>query len=114
MFISNTVFLNLRELVDEIQKFDAKDAQNTDALEKRTVQDLRKTSMYKGVQVFKEFLRKLKEKLDINSGSTGNFNLLSFLTSLMIFEPGPMELLWRFLWPSAAVVHLEFHPIIFF
>ncbi|XP_014251211.1 DNA primase small subunit [Cimex lectularius] len=49
-------------LVDEIQEFDAKEAsigENEDRT-KRKVKDYKKTSMYKGMQVFEEFLRNLE------------------------------------------------------
>lgn len=62
----------ISELVDEILKWDAKET-NEDT--KRKIQFYKKTSMYKGMQVFEEFLRNLEAswKAKVNEDSTMDF-----------------------------------------
>ena len=55
------------DLVEEIQKFDAKE----EDIKRRNIKDYRKTSMYKGVQIFEEFLRNLEVSWKKKSSNAG-------------------------------------------
>jgi hypothetical protein len=48
----------LSELVDEIQKFDAKEMEGE---HQRKVKDFKKTRLHKAMQIFEEFVRALDE-----------------------------------------------------
>uniref|UniRef100_A0A0A9X7K8 DNA primase n=1 Tax=Lygus hesperus TaxID=30085 RepID=A0A0A9X7K8_LYGHE len=50
---------SINELIEELQEFDRKEAQEEDDL-KRKVKNYKKTSMYKSMQIFEEFLRNLE------------------------------------------------------
>lgn len=48
-------------IIDEINAFDVKNAAQQDAPDERLkIKDYKKTSMFKGIVVFEEFLRKLE------------------------------------------------------
>uniref|UniRef100_A0A336KC39 DNA primase n=1 Tax=Culicoides sonorensis TaxID=179676 RepID=A0A336KC39_CULSO len=51
-------------LMEEINTFDKENSDQTENLDdKAQIQDIKKTSMYKGIKIFEEFLRKLEESL---------------------------------------------------
>lgn len=55
-------FISCSQLVDEIVKYDAKTKElSTEGDTNKKVKDYRKTSMYKGVLIFEEFLRNLEK-----------------------------------------------------
>ncbi|XP_063706786.1 DNA primase small subunit [Culicoides brevitarsis] len=49
-------------LMEEINAFDKENTEQSENVdERRKIQDIKKTSMYKGIKIFEEFLRKLEE-----------------------------------------------------
>lgn len=49
-------------LMDEINAFDKENSEQGENIDDRTkIQDIKKTSMYKGIKIFEEFLRKLED-----------------------------------------------------
>ncbi|KAL1131201.1 hypothetical protein AAG570_010819 [Ranatra chinensis] len=55
-----TAVPTLSDLIEEIQKFDAEKVKAGEEMY-RKIKDYKKTSMYKGMQIFEEFLRNLEE-----------------------------------------------------
>lgn len=63
------MILFISQLLEEINAFDVKNTQNEDLANEMTqksrIKDYKKTSAYKGIFVFEEFLRKLETSLKI-------------------------------------------------